>query len=210
MTLASGLRSTSMPCWRRCEMQLSKTLSGSEAAFGPLRSFVVGCLGTACAPRGGRCPLGAHTGAVGALRRLRCGARPSVAAQNSLRELCSLRSNIRAESVYEARCARRLKASAPRRPTDRPQRAPPAALDRWAFWPRKTLAALQRRARTGHAAPRRRREAQGLWPRAQRGSLTDSSRMFERSERSERSEFCDATPDRAPQRSRRAAPTAPV
>ncbi len=84
----------------------------------------------ASAPRGRRCPLGAHTGAVSASLRLRCGARPDVASPNSLRSLRSLRSNIRDESDHEARCARRHQGSAPRRPTDRPQRALPAALDR--------------------------------------------------------------------------------
>ena len=93
--------------------------------------------------------------------------------------------------AYEARCARRLKPSAPRRHPNRPQRTPPAALCSGVFWSRTPAVALQRRARTGHAAPRWRREAEGLWPRAQRGSLTDSSRMIERSERSERSEFGD-------------------
>ena len=42
----------------------------------------------------------------------------------------------------------------------------------------------------------------------QRASLSDSPRLFERSERSERSEFCGATPDRAAQCSRSEAQTA--
>jgi hypothetical protein len=156
--------------------------------------------------------------AVFAALRLRCGARPSVASQNSLRELRSLRSNKCDESEDEARCARRLKSwpcrprrarrpgrsqgrvgpqdrlcpcSPPRRHTNRPHRAPPAALHRWCPSLRTPNAALQRRVRAGRGAPVERREAQGSWPRAQRGSLTDSSQLFERSERSERSEFCD-------------------
>jgi hypothetical protein len=65
--------------------------------------------------------------AVGALRRLHCDARPGVARQNSLRDLRSLRSDNCRESVYEARCARRPRACASRRHTNRPRRAPPAA-----------------------------------------------------------------------------------
>jgi hypothetical protein len=55
-----------------------------------------------------------------------------------------------------------------------------------------------------------RRAAQDWRRRAQRASTTDSPRLFERSERSERSEFRGATPGRAAQWSRRAAPTAPA
>jgi len=50
---------------------------------------------------------------------------------------------------------------------------------------------LQRRVRAGCGAPLERREAQGSWPRAQRASSTDPSRLFERNERSECSEFGD-------------------
>jgi hypothetical protein len=77
--------------------------------------------------RGGRHPAGAHGVAVGAGRRLHCDARPGVARHNSLRSLRELRSNKCRESVYEARCARRPRACASRRPTNRPRRAPPAA-----------------------------------------------------------------------------------
>ena len=117
--------------------------------------------------------------------------RPSVASQNSMRSLRSLRSDNCDESVHEARCARRLKSCAPRRHTNRPHRAPPAALQRRGCLARRALAHPQRRARTGRAAPVERREAQGSWPRAKRESSSDSSQLFERSERSERSEFCD-------------------
>jgi hypothetical protein len=51
------------------------------------------------ARRGVRCPVWAHTGAVGQLRRLRCDARAGVAPRNSLHSLRSLRSNNRGESV---------------------------------------------------------------------------------------------------------------
>ncbi len=188
------------------------------SAFGPLLPFarVRSCV--ASARRGGRCPAGAHAVAVGAARRLRCGARPSVASQNSLRSLRSLRSDNCDESVYEARCARRLKPSAPRRHRNRPHRVPPAALQRWVFQQRATPTPQQRRVRAGRAAPlgcregesggkrsggplapcerpgllaRRGLQGQVSWPRAKRELSTDSSRMSERSERSERSEFCD-------------------
>ena len=162
-----------------------------QSAFGPLVPFAFVRFRVASGWRGRRCPAGTHAVAVSASLRLRCGARPSLASQNSLRSLRSLRSDSCDESVYEARCARRLKACAPRRHRNRAHRAPPAALYRLSFSWRETPAAPQRRARTGHAAPLRRREAQGSRPRAQRESSTDSSRLFERSERSERSEFRD-------------------
>ena len=102
-----------------------------RSASGPLRSFVGVCFRVASARRGRRCPARAHAVAVAAARRLHCDARPGVAAQNSLRSLRSLRSDNRAESVYEARCARRPRSCASRRHTNRPHRAPPAALQRW-------------------------------------------------------------------------------
>ena len=60
----------------------------------------------AAARRGGRYPVWAHTGAVGAAHRLRCDARGAVARRNSLRSLRSLRSNNRREFDVEARAAR--------------------------------------------------------------------------------------------------------
>ena len=161
------------------------------SAPGPLRSSADVHACEAPARRGRQCPLGAHAVAVGASRRLRCGARPSGASQNSLRSLRSLRSNSCDESDHEARCARRLKPSAPRRHRNRPHRALPAALWRWCFLSRTTPAPEQRRVRAGWSAPLGRREAQRPWPRAKRESSSDSSQLFERSERSERSEFCD-------------------
>ena len=160
--------------------------------------------------RARRCPPGAQAGAVGAARRLRCGARSSVALQHPLRSLRSLRSDNCNESDHEARCARRLKTCAPRRPTNRPQRAAPGALLRRCLLPHMPPAVQQRRVRAGWGAPGRRRAAQGSWPRAQRASLTDSAQLFERSERSERSEVCAGPRDRAAEGSRRAAPAASV
>ena len=88
------------------------------SSFGPLRSF---------ARRGRRYPPGAHAGAVCASLRLHCDARAAVAPKNSLRSLRSLRSNSFGESVHEARCARRPRPCASRRPRNRPCRVPPAA-----------------------------------------------------------------------------------
>jgi hypothetical protein len=64
------------------------------------------------------------------MRRLHCDARPGVAPRNSLRDLRSLRSTQRGESVLDARCARRPQACASRRPRNRPCRVPPAAQHR--------------------------------------------------------------------------------
>ena len=55
----------------------------------------------------------------------------------------------------------------------------------------RSTRASNRRARAGRGAPAGRRGAQGSGPRAQRASITDSSRVFERRERSEQSEFRD-------------------
>jgi hypothetical protein len=163
----------------------------TSPACGPLLSFASVCNRLTAERRGRRSPLGAHPVAVSASLRLRCGARPSVASQNSLRSLRSLRSDNCDESDHEARCARRLNSCAPRHHTNRPHRAPPAALQRWCSSSRTPKAAQQRRVRAGRGAPVERREAQGLWPRAQRELCSDSSQLSERSERSERSEFCD-------------------
>ena len=147
------------------------------------------------ARRGRRYPAVAHAPAVGASHRLHCDARPGVALPNSLRSLRSLRSNSRSESVYEARCACRARpwpcrprrarrrgrslgtnspqdclcpSSPSRRHRNRPRRVPPAALAASWVSEGEPRACLQRRARAGRSAPRRRREAQGSWPRAQR------------------------------------------
>jgi len=74
---------------------------------------------------------------------------------------------------------------------------------------RRSLA-LPCRGRAAGGAPLGRREAQERGRRAQRASCSVSPRLSERSERSERSELRGATPLRASQRSRRAAPTVAV
>ncbi len=66
---------------------------------------------------------GRPTSAVGAARRLLCGARSCGPAYNSLRELCSLRSDTSAESDDEARCARDHMPCAPRRSPRPPRQA---------------------------------------------------------------------------------------
>ena len=160
---------------------------------------------------GRRYPVEAHTVAVGALRQLRCGARSGVVPKNSLRSLCSLRSNSFGKNEDEARCARRPLLCAPRRHRDRPHRVPPAAKqERRHSNGGAPTGPPQSRVRSGCGAPLKRRVAQGLRPRAQRASSTDSSRLFERRERSEQSEFRDGPHDRATQGSLRTAQTASV
>ncbi len=141
--------------------------------------------------RGRRTLAGAHAAAVGAARRLHCGARSRIAPQNSLRELRSLRSNNRGESVHEARCARRSWPCAPRRRRNRPCQGPPAAKGTTELRAGRVARCLGKGA-GGQPAVRlcaaEKRRARG--PRAQRASLSDLPRLFERSERSSRSEFC--------------------
>jgi hypothetical protein len=180
------------------------------AARGPMRLFAKGCSCAASARRGKGSPPVAHAVAVSASLRLHCAARSGVAPPNSLRSLRSLRSNNRGESVHEARAARAptpaLRCSSP--PNSRPTGSPCREVHgRWCSLP-VLQPWLQRRVRAGRGAPLRRRGAQGSWPRAQRASTTDSSRLFERRERSERSELSDGPRDRAPQGSRSAAETA--
>ena len=165
-----------------------------------------GCAGSA--RRAKRYPVVSLTGAVVAARRLRCDARSGVASQNSLRALRALRSNNRDEHDHEARCARRPQACASRRPTQRPHRVPPGAQTSSLTSGRTPPRCLQRPVRAGRGAPVQRRGAQGLRPRAQRESSSNSARLSERSARKARSEFRDGPQGRAPQGSRRAAATA--
>ena len=85
----------------------------------------VGRAATAGATRRG--PQGAHAVAVSASLRLRCGARlesrPELA---SFAALTTLKQAGRSQ-ILDARCARRLRGCAPRRPRNRPLRVPPAA-----------------------------------------------------------------------------------
>ena len=152
-------------------------------------------MGRAFSRRGRRCPVGAHAGAVGAARRLRCGARPGVASHNSLRSLRSLRSDRCAESDNEARCARRARPCAAPRPRNRPCRTPPAAP--WNQWCSRCIeckstpdAAAKARAGRLRRAFGGAEERRARGPRAQRATTSDSPHLSERSERSERSELC--------------------
>jgi hypothetical protein len=190
-------------------LEFIKSSGKGVSAFGPSLPFVSGCSFATSARRGRRCPTGAHAVAVSASLRLHCAARSGVAPQNSLRSLRSLRSNNRGESVVEAR----WRAPTPALRCSSPPKSPPPGsacrdLHRGSYSSQTTPRCLQRCVRAGCGAPLRRRGAQGSWPRAQRASTTDSSRLFERNERSECSEFCDGPRDRAPQGSRCAAPTA--
>ena len=116
---------------RDCEQPAGRLRSGPMTASGPLLPFAVVRFRVGSEWRGRRCPVGTHAVAVSASLRIRCGARPSVASQNSLRSLRSLGSKSCDESDHEARCARRPRACAPRRHRNRPRRAAPAAQNRW-------------------------------------------------------------------------------
>ncbi len=137
--------------------------------------------------------------------RLSSGALTSVVPLNSLRSLRSLRSNSNGKLDHEARCARRLKFSAPRRCRNRPPRLQPAARagrSGGSTWmnsrtvhnangvfavaveypgseqPQHSSKGVSAQ---GGARVMRRRGSQSTWPRAQRASSTDSSRLSERS-----------------------------
>ena len=190
-------------------MKLTALGFEGASAFGPVLPFADVCCAGMSARSGRRSPARAHAVAVAAARRLHCAARSGVASQNSLRSLRSLRSNTCDESVHEAR----WRAPTPALRCSSPPKSPAPGstcrdLHRGSYSSKPPPRCLQRRVRAGRGAPLRRRGAQGSWPRAQRASITDSSRLFERNERSECSEFCDGPRDRAPQGSRCAAPTA--
>ena len=137
--------------------------------------------------RAGRCGLRAHTVAVCAARPLRCDARRHRDRPQPTPPSASLYKGWRAycgEPVASAR-------------SNAPKVGDPPPLQ-----PRRVVPGL--------GAPLGRRVVQGLRPRAQRASLTDSSRLFERRARSAQNEFCDGPHDRATQGSRSAAKTATV
>jgi hypothetical protein len=173
-------------------VSLQTSADRPKAACGPLLKFAGVCFPASFARRGRRCPLPAHAGAVGLAGRLHCDARTGVVPQNSLRALRALRSDSRGKHDNEARS----RAPTPALRFSSPQKSPPADSacredHPWFFSSRTPPVVQQRRARAGCGAPRRRREAQGSWPRAQRASSSDSSRLSERSDRRERSEFGD-------------------
>ena len=146
-----------------------------------------------CSLRGSRYPAEAHTVAVSL--RVDCAAVLGLgsAPRNSLRSLCSLRSDNRGENVYEVRFAHRPQPCAPRRHRVSPRRVPtPASAGAWSLVSAIQTTPLQRCARVGCGAPVQRRGAQLSRLRASRASSTLSSRLSERRERSEQSEFRDA------------------
>jgi hypothetical protein len=189
----------------------------------------VGRLLPASARRDRRHPAGAHGGAVFASLRLHCGARSEVARPTRCAHFVRYVQTTAASQFTKRADARRPRPCAPRRPTNRPRRVPPAAQATLAFFPKRTdvsakacpgrlrsaCEAPSRRARTGtvlrtvpawRAAgpPGPARPARpGLVARARSAhrQLT-CRRLFEGSERSERSELGDGPRDRAAQGSR--------
>ena len=154
----------------------------------------------------GRCALPPAPGPSG---RVPCAARPHRVRFRTLALAWPARRSLRRAYARSSTslavappCARRdaaggLRCSAP---STRAPACPPAALRAPLVACGQQLGAA-RKAVGGCAVARlmRRRGAQGSWPRAQRASCSDSSRLFERSERSERSEFRDGPRVRAPQ-----------
>ena len=165
-------------------------LDSSTSALDSLRSFAWDRLVRRLAHRGRRYPAGAHAGAVGAARRLHCDARPEVVPHNSLRSLRSLRSNTCGKSVHEARCARRPRSCASRRP-----KIAPAGYR----LPRSSAQVFSTKAASGSTKARPgslRRALRGAEKRRAGGGARSAHQeltcriLFERSERSERSELC--------------------
>ena len=159
--------------------------------------------------------------AVAAKRRLPCAARPAVASQNSLRSLRSLRSNSRDESDDEARAsARRPRVCAARRRSRRCACRPPAPLREPAvdFSWGAHRGSSQSRGRVAGRAPLRRRGAQGLGgcasPQGEASSAaclsTEHRQPAQQDAARARASSALAPGHRAPQGSRRCAPTAAV
>ena len=167
---------------------------------------------TSLARRGGRYPGRAPTGSVGLAGRLLCGARVTRAAAMPLasgaeRAAASWLLAGPAPAGPDSPLCR----CAPRRPTSRPPRIPPAAQRRsWccstniSVVPGKAVVGYAPAA-TLHGAEQRRAHGRAR-TRALRPS--DSRRLFDHSERSERREFRRGPCDRAAQGSRPAGPTA--
>jgi hypothetical protein len=153
-------------------------------------------------------PARGPVGTVGPAGRLHCAARDGVAPTNSLRSLRSLRSDSVGESEDEARCARRPRRCAARRPRMGRGRTAPAA-------PRAPSTHLDERAggvgtraarvRCGGHRPAPRSAGRPARARSAHRPLT-CGRLSERSERSERSELGRGPGARAPQGSRRRRP----
>ncbi len=179
----------------------------SRSAFGPVRTFCTVRFPRSAtrAGRVRRCPAASPTVAVGAAHRLPSAARLEGVPHNSLRSLRSLRSN-RMRQVSSRSALRappsRLRCSAPHTAT------PPGTACRSSHGggARRVPALVPAKGCPGGArgaceAPR----SAGFMARGHFWRI-----LSERSERSERSELCAGPWTRAPQGSRRAAPTASV
>jgi hypothetical protein len=181
----------------------------SSSVCGPELSFLLGARASARARQRAGCPRGSD-GLPFASLRVPSGARVLAVRHNSLRSLRSLRSNkvpqVRGRSARVRAPAKTLRSSAA---PIRPEGTPPAALRAMVVVFEATNTHIAARKSPGAALTgrfRRRREAQGLGPRAySRASSADSLQVSERSERSERSEFCSGPQDRASQGTPRAA-----
>ena len=182
------------------------------SAFGPFPTFSVRFpRSRKRAGRVRRCPAASPTVAVGAARRLPCAARLEGVPHNSLRSLRSLRSD-RMRQVSSRSALRappsRLRCSAPHTATP-PGTACRSSNRRGARRtpPLSTAKGCPGGARRACEAPR----SAGFMARARSAPRGHFWRILsERSERSERSELCAGPWTRAPQGSRRAAPTASV
>ncbi len=128
-----------MPCWQRRGADFVHApgddsyrfafMRGRSARLPPAHCGLRMSAWSTCwlAPSRGRVCAGAPLRrSAPKARRLRCGARVSVALRNSLHSLRSLRSDSRSESVHEVRgYARRPKPCAPRRRTGAPAHTRP-------------------------------------------------------------------------------------
>jgi len=187
---------------RGIEVVALARLRAAEAPGPRLRAF---------ARHGRRCPAGAPAVAVGAAHRLPCAARLKGVPHNSLRSLRSLRSDrmrqVRSRSALRAPPFN-LRCSAPQtaRPPDTACRSSGCS---GACAPSEPPGreGCPGQARRACEAPR----SAGFMARARSALRHHFWRILsERSERSERSELCAGPWTRAPQGSRRAAPTASV
>jgi hypothetical protein len=189
------------------------------------------CSYAAFARRGGRYPGWAHDVAVGASHRLRCDARAGVAPRNSLHSLRSLRSNSLGESDERSALRAPTPALALQAaqglvalPLARHGQSTGLSMSGLAFSPphKSPTPGTAHRAATlvvfaakhlgaackagggcaSAATYAALRNAGLVAARASALRSSDSSRLFERSERSERSEFRDRPRDRVPEGSR--------
>ena len=157
-----------------------------------------------------RAPAGARPGGPGPLRcsPSKCGSAPRPRmAGTTLARRAYARSSTSSPSRRLGGGAMPLGGLRCSAPSTRAPACPPAALPHRRGMPMEHLGRVPQSrgwvcGGATYAAPRSGRSS---WPRAQRASSSDSSRLFEHSERSERSEFRDGPRVRAPQGTLRAA-----